>query len=213
MMHAVSTYSCPRCENAALYIGQAEGVTLHGCAECGGVWLNAKCAQKIADAMPKEAILLSERVASHAKRAAPLSEPVRCPVCGKVTARTHVAAAGVEIDVCGVHGTWYDRNELHRIAKALEQVSWKSKAAGAAAVGVGAGAAVVAGAAVLGAGADASRAQQAANSIGLSDAVDIAEVGVEVAGAALDVASNADVLEGAVDVVGGIFSVIGAIFD
>ncbi len=198
MMHAVSSYSCPRCENAALYVGHAEGVTLHGCAQCGGVWLNAASARKIAEALPKEAILLSERVAKHATRRAVLEADVRCPVCGQKTARTHVKAAGVDIDMCGLHGTWYDRNELDCIAKALEKISWKSQAAGVA---------VMAGAAA--AGANAPQAQQAANSIGLGDAVDLVDIGLEVA----DAASSAEVLDGAVEVVGAIFGAIGALFD
>ncbi|HLM72696.1 MAG TPA: zf-TFIIB domain-containing protein, partial [Polyangiaceae bacterium] len=60
MMYGPSEHACPRCREQ-LYVGQASGVTLHGCGRCGGVWLGSACARRIAEALPGDAIELDAR--------------------------------------------------------------------------------------------------------------------------------------------------------
>lgn len=219
MMYGLSQLACPRCKSL-LFIGQASGVTIHGCGRCGGVWLGAACARRVAEALPGDALELAWRVSQNAKDAVCTKASIGCPVCHAAMTRTHAAAAGVELDVCGVHGTWYDRNELEQIARVLAQSTWrKGGAAGAAAVGAVAGAALAAGA-VGSAGPPGSRMQDSAVDTALEVGSEVvleggAEVVLEGAGAAIEVSGAAveaggSVLEGAFEVLGGI---LGAIFD
>jgi Zn-finger nucleic acid-binding protein len=48
-----------------------------------------------------------------------MASDATCPQCGAplpgTAARLRVYVGGVEVDVCNVHGTWFDKDELHRI--------------------------------------------------------------------------------------------------
>jgi Zn-finger nucleic acid-binding protein len=201
MMYTLSEHACPRCRDR-LYVGHASGVTLHGCAHCGGVWLGSACAMRVAEALPEDAIALAGRVSKSAKRGAETHAPVACPICSAPMTRTHAAAAGVDLDVCGAHGTWYDKDELEQIAKALSSSAWRSGPNGKRRGGTAAVAGAAAGAA-LAAGAVAGAAPAGSNTSTLETA---AEVGAEIV-----VEGAAEVvLEGAFSVVGAI---LGAIFD
>ncbi|MCK6588608.1 MAG: zf-TFIIB domain-containing protein [Polyangiaceae bacterium] len=194
MMYGLSNHTCPRCREP-LYIGLASSVTLHGCGRCGGVWLGSACARRIAEALPGDAIELAGRVSKNAKGEIQTHAPVACPICASPMTRTRAAAAGVELDVCGQHGTWYDRNELEQIAAALARSDWRSGTTKRDKTAVAAG---VAGAAIAaGAVAHAAESPQGAR-VQEAVAETIVEVGAEV------------VLEGAFEIIGGI---LGAIFD
>jgi Zn-finger nucleic acid-binding protein len=209
MMYGPSEHACPRCREQ-LYVGQASGVTLHGCGRCGGVWLGSACARRIAEALPGDAIELAGRVSKNAQGEVTTLAPVACPLCSAPMTRTRAAAAGVELDVCGAHGTWYDRHELEQIAAALSRSPWRIEKSNtkrgktAAAVGTVAGAALAAGAVAQ--GARGARPEE-------SVVETVVEVGAEVVlegGAEVAVEAAGAVLEGAFEVVGGI---LGAIFD
>lgn len=124
---------CPRCR-MPMFVGTASGVVVQGCGTCGGVWLDAASARRVAEALPADALNLAQNVAGFAKMAADLDAPAPCPVCAKRMQRSRVALANLEIDVCPAHGTWYDKSELHRFAEALQSSPWR---AGKAAVGGG----------------------------------------------------------------------------
>jgi Zn-finger nucleic acid-binding protein len=125
----VSALACPRCEAAVraagkgvaprLFAGVAAGMTLHGCGACGGVFLGQACARRLAEATPPEAVELAHRASASARYAPDLSAPLACPVCQGTMRRTHALRAGVELDACVTHGTWYDRDELRRVAEAI----------------------------------------------------------------------------------------------
>jgi len=212
MMYGPSEHACPRCREQ-LYVGQASGVTLHGCGRCGGVWLGSACARRIAEALPGDAIELAGRVSKNAQGEVTTLAPVACPLCSAPMTRTRAAAAGVELDVCGAHGTWYDRHELEQIAAVLSNSAWRTGPGGSAGTGKAAAVGAVAGAAIAaGAVAQASQGAQGARP-GESVAGTIVEVGAEVVlegGAEIAIEGAGAVLEGAFEVVGGI---LGAIFD
>ncbi|HSN98376.1 MAG TPA: zf-TFIIB domain-containing protein, partial [Candidatus Nanopelagicales bacterium] len=89
---SLSPFACPRCA-ISMYVGQAGGMTLHGCGRCGGVWLGRACAQRLAEALPNDAIELATRASSGAALTVDVSPGVRCPACAQPTQRTQVAAA------------------------------------------------------------------------------------------------------------------------
>lgn len=121
---------CPRCStgphapHSRLYVGQGGGMTLHACGVCGGVWLSQACVQRLSERIPPEAIALASSAALHARARADTTAEIDCPLCGKRMKRTRALLAGVDLDTCVGHGTWYDRDELRVLADALRGQGW-----------------------------------------------------------------------------------------
>lgn len=238
MQSMTASLACPRC-NLPLYPGEAAGVTMSACGHCGGLWLDNRSAQRVQQALPDEALALADRASRFGSGQVDTSHLLACPCCQKALARVNVKAAGVDIDVCSAHGTWFDRHELSAIARALGQLRSRR---------VGAGMMVAGGVAVAGTAAAAyavqhqQHQQQAQAALQGGDVADMIETGVDVAGAALDVGDalgtagraameGADVAGAAVEVASGAgellasagevggsvlevtFSVFGAIFE
>lgn len=102
------THGCPVC-GLPLFTAETEGVTLRGCGRCGGIWVDNASARHAltVDADPIDALQLRA-----AKQGVRVPKPLllRCPDCGAALRRADVA--GVEVDVCETHGTWFDPFEL-----------------------------------------------------------------------------------------------------
>lgn len=62
-------------------------------------------------------IVLSERVASASKALVDHAKPIRCPFDAEPL--TRVTVHNVDVDVCRVHGTWFDAGEVRLIANAF----------------------------------------------------------------------------------------------
>ncbi len=99
------------------------------CAGCGGVWLDN--AVSLAITKHADAMLLSlvERVSAQAAPFAPLVARPACPVCSAALERRRIGE--VDVDICGMHGTWFDREELHAVARAFEKDRAANAQAGA----------------------------------------------------------------------------------
>jgi Zn-finger nucleic acid-binding protein len=113
--------ACPRCR-CPLATASSSIVTVGQCTDCGGVWLSAAAARTLDAALDRVAQQAGER----GEKAAVMpfrdgggSADVACPECGKICARYPVA--GVEVDHCAAHGTWYDAGELKQVAATLRQ--------------------------------------------------------------------------------------------
>jgi len=111
---------CPRCK-ASLFEGNAHGVKLLGCAVCGGIFLDNEGSTRIV-AAPQAAIAqLAERAGARA--IAPgvdvRPEGLPCPACA--TPMRRVRAGAIDLDICTMHGTWFDRGELVRVMRAAAE--------------------------------------------------------------------------------------------
>jgi Zn-finger nucleic acid-binding protein len=113
----MATTPCPRCgtELGERLSGRA---TLLACRDCGGVWLAPEAARKVVEHVQGALtlIVLSERVAGSARGLVDHAKTILCPFDAEPLAR--VTVDGVDVDVCRVHGTWFDAGEVHRIANA-----------------------------------------------------------------------------------------------
>ncbi|HTM20931.1 MAG TPA: zf-TFIIB domain-containing protein, partial [Kofleriaceae bacterium] len=108
---------CPRCDHAL--VGQLVGdVLLDQCEACGGTYVDVTALERIlkerrqarADAL-LGALPQATVEASHETRVY-----VKCPDCGTTMNRRNFArGAGVIIDVCRAHGSWFDAGELPRV--------------------------------------------------------------------------------------------------
>jgi Zn-finger nucleic acid-binding protein len=74
-------------------------------------------AHRFCENLEEGARLLVQSASSHAAYPVDTAGTVACPVCGNALARTRLQQAAVDIDFCGYHGTWFDKDELARIAQ------------------------------------------------------------------------------------------------
>ncbi len=114
---------CPVC-GCLMPTRPVAGLGVNECPECHGIWapedkfelLVARAIEARRDAGPLELFQLNPRV----KGANPARQRVvyrKCPQCEAFMQRRNFKkTSGVIIDVCKVHGTWLDADELEQIA-------------------------------------------------------------------------------------------------
>jgi len=114
-----TTYRCPRCrvEMRAVTIGKTQ---LQECPQCEGLWADTDSfADVFSHADQQSAILGTPRVSPPSYDVT--LEKVRyspCPICGKLMNRVNFAQCShVVVDVCNLHGTWFDKDELRRVVE------------------------------------------------------------------------------------------------
>jgi Zn-finger nucleic acid-binding protein len=105
----MSAARCPRCATLTLVPGH----DVHVCTGCGGVWLDAERARR----------LLAPLGADFQQSVMPQTAPVGCPVCGHGMYICLTRLAGVELDVCGPHGVWFDPYELERVSQVVSRMN------------------------------------------------------------------------------------------
>lgn len=106
---------CPRCKVALKNV--TVGTThLLECGTCEGIWLDVETLKQICSEREKQAAVLD--MPSHPDEYSDFSKPVRyipCPVCHQLMNRVNFAhCSAVIVDVCKLHGTWFDKDELRR---------------------------------------------------------------------------------------------------
>ena len=113
---------CPRC--ACPLEARAVGAhTLHACGRCGGMWVDRISFQDICSREEEQEAVLGyappEPVVTEGIEGVKGGKPrvyIPCPVCGKLMNHKNFAtSSGVVLDWCRDHGSWFDRQELHRI--------------------------------------------------------------------------------------------------
>jgi Zn-finger nucleic acid-binding protein len=108
--------TCPRCDGAMAEV-VVGGVDLDECSACRGLFVGQAAIQHvIADPSYGDALLAELPRA----KTSPINSRmyVKCPVCREVMNRKQFATgAGVVIDVCRRHGTFFDVGELPAIVE------------------------------------------------------------------------------------------------
>lgn len=116
---------CPACR-APLHRASSRWEVL-ACLACGGVWTDGAASRQITSSVDRELVTIAKEAAKLAKETDSTYERMsdvelqvgrRCPVCDGVLAC--VRTGHVAIDVCAEHGTWFDKDELGRLARNLE---------------------------------------------------------------------------------------------
>lgn len=211
------TNHCPRCVRVGLFLGEARSLHPRACGQCGGVWLATEEAARVL-----RPLFTPSGLPGGTSR-------LTCPICAEPMRAWPVGETGVELDSCAAHGTWFDRDELERLAIAAADLRGVARPDFsrlhardlAPAAVAGAAAAIAAHAVTSGALASAMHEVQSregattdllANSDVAVAAVDLtisagqvaADAGVEAAGAAADAAGG--LLDGLIEFVSGLFS-------
>lgn len=108
---------CPACAKplAAAKAGELE---VRECRACGGLWLDRAMFEQLGTSRERQGAVLGALPAPAAPSVATL-EPVLyrpCPTCAQRMNRVNYARrSGVVLDVCKVHGLWFDHDELRRV--------------------------------------------------------------------------------------------------
>ncbi len=113
---SVRELRCPRCRKR-LVTAKVKDVDLHGCAGCGGIWIeNASARGVLANPEPIFGEM-AKRAGDYATNRATHAGDRTCPQCPALLDR--VTSHGIELDVCSDHGTWFDAYELGMLVRIL----------------------------------------------------------------------------------------------
>jgi len=107
---------CPRCKTNLEFVNIGSN-NIHECNKCGGFWTNVATFENIcADQEEQSAVLTFIGSDAHPNSHPAKISYVPCPVCSKLMNRSNFArSSGVIIDMCRVHGVWFDADELPKI--------------------------------------------------------------------------------------------------
>jgi Zn-finger nucleic acid-binding protein len=118
---SASSVACPACGTPLTPL--ATPLPASACASCGGAWLTNETAihvmRGIGDAQDEELVQTTHAASAHAPSHPPADQPRACPVCA--SPMTPLVVLGVTVDSCAAHGTWFDRDEVERIASACKK--------------------------------------------------------------------------------------------
>jgi Zn-finger nucleic acid-binding protein len=111
---------CPGCEEP-LVAQQVRTVWLRACSWCDGLWVPARSLDALVRRMQDGAERApTEGLGSRRARPVAFDGAVvyrRCPDCRQHMVRKNFGrTSGVIVDWCGGHGTWFDADELERVA-------------------------------------------------------------------------------------------------
>jgi Zn-finger nucleic acid-binding protein len=111
--------ACPRCRvnTKEVTLGQS---TLRECPVCEGLWVDTVALHQITTDRERQTSILGDaaNIIPDARLAPERVRYVPCPVCKQLMHRVNFAkCSNVIVDVCKPHGTWFDKDELHRIVK------------------------------------------------------------------------------------------------
>lgn len=111
--------NCPRCRvnTKEVTLGNS---TMRECPVCEGLWVDTMALQQITTDRERQTSILGEaaNIIPDAQLAPERVRYVPCPVCKTLMNRVNFArCSNVIVDVCKPHGTWFDKDELHRIVK------------------------------------------------------------------------------------------------
>jgi Zn-finger nucleic acid-binding protein len=109
---------CTRCKRPMQAFRGGPG-SLYDCDSCGG--------QFVEHALLRDLLERRERYGESAPRRPPRFNPngpvayVKCPTCqATMNRRNFGRSSGVIVDVCALHGTWFDEGELPRVLAFVE---------------------------------------------------------------------------------------------
>jgi Zn-finger nucleic acid-binding protein len=101
----------------AVLIGKTQ---LEECPKCEGIWADADSVRQICADQEQQAAVLGMPTSQTAQSVG-IEEHIHyipCPVCKELMNRVNFAhCSNVIVNVCGRHGTWFDKDELRRIVE------------------------------------------------------------------------------------------------
>jgi Zn-finger nucleic acid-binding protein len=115
-----SSYACPRCGYQLVAREYAE-TSVDECDGCGGLFLAPAMMDRVVAARDLSTGLRLALPKREAKREAAVKY-LHCPVCSKLMNREAFGRiSGVVVDVCKIHGAWFDAGELAAVIQFVEK--------------------------------------------------------------------------------------------
>jgi len=115
-----SQFSCPRCE-IMLGVREVGDVALHECERCVGVYIDSIAIERMLGDRQQaraEAVVGAYRGVARRPESITGRIYVKCPSCRTIMNRRQFArGAGIIVDVCRGHGTWFDAGELPAVVE------------------------------------------------------------------------------------------------
>ena len=123
-MYRSTSLACVACHTALVPLEGAP-FAAHVCPACGGAWLAPEAAvhvmRGLGDVPTGQLTAVTAQAAKQATVAVTRDAPGRaCPTCS--AALTPMTVAGVSVDCCVAHGTWFDREEVGTVASACQKL-------------------------------------------------------------------------------------------
>jgi Zn-finger nucleic acid-binding protein len=112
---------CPRCQDETLRVEVVSETAIERCNRCEGLWIDRESVERLVHKNRSEGAVRAASSGGRISTATNLLKAtadgyLRCPVCNQLMWRQNFGKiSGVLIDVCRAHGTWFDRDELHRV--------------------------------------------------------------------------------------------------
>lgn len=121
-MASATAHDCPRCK-VPLFAQTCNLFPVEVCAECLGMWITHDVLEQIYRDAPRQlepAVTRDVQVARPEEAARRLGKNaaayIPCPVCTTMMNPTNYARrSGVIVDICRLHGIWFDADELNKI--------------------------------------------------------------------------------------------------
>jgi Zn-finger nucleic acid-binding protein len=109
--------TCPRCGETLLAVADVPGV--RWCDRCGGVLADTAATRRIITRLDRTLLEIGFQAAL-GKARTPDAErrSVACPECLLDMQKLHIASAACDVDLCPLHGTWFDTGELEDVMRA-----------------------------------------------------------------------------------------------
>lgn len=116
-------YSCPRCLRS-LTTYQAGAFVVDACHACGGLFIDNAATQELVRSFDRDLVGIATTLGigkGEAIGEGVMKRDLPCPKCSGIMRPIHLPSAHAEIDVCAEHGTWFDANELPKVARAYRR--------------------------------------------------------------------------------------------
>jgi Zn-finger nucleic acid-binding protein len=120
---ATSQYGCPRCLRP-MTAYQAGAFVVDACIACGGLFLDNLAGREITRAFDRDLVAIATTIGIGKGEQVPsdvFQKNLACPRCAGALQAVRLPAAGAEIDICPTDGTWFDANELPKVARAYRR--------------------------------------------------------------------------------------------
>jgi Zn-finger nucleic acid-binding protein len=116
-------YSCPRCLRT-LTTYQAGLFVVDACLECGGLFIDNAASQELVRAFDRDLVTIATTIGigkGESIGEGVIKKDLACPRCSIALAPVSLPGASVEVDICMNDGTWFDANELPKVARAYRR--------------------------------------------------------------------------------------------
>jgi Zn-finger nucleic acid-binding protein len=103
---------------------QAGAFEVDACLSCGGLFIDNAASQELVRAFDRDLVRVATTLGvGKGETVGPgvYQKDLTCPRCGGPLAPVKLPSAGAEVDICAEHGTWFDANELPKVARAYRR--------------------------------------------------------------------------------------------